>query len=323
LDGHIHGFDFFGGIFPVLIYDNLKAAVLRVLRGKDRIEQEAFSKFKAYYNFEARFCNCASGNEKGGVEGLVGYARRNYMVPIPEASSLVELNEKILKQCICYGNHKMEGRDKTVKQLYEEERQHLIAIPSIEYSNVQTIECRVDKYATVMVDKNRYSLPSRYTGIQVKVLLKVDKMEFYYGGKILAVHERVYGNNQWKLNPDHYLELIQQRPQSFNSARPIRQWRQVWPESLNVLLTIFIEAQGESNGIKDFISVLMLYRQYSADEVESAVELALESKISSSEGVRHILIYTKGNEVPITPLANWPSLESVDVSVYGQLGGVI
>ena len=82
-DAHIQGFEFFGGVFPILIYDNLKTAILKVLKGKGRTEQEAFRKLKAYYNFEARFCNPASGHEKGGVEGLVGLARRNYMVPVP------------------------------------------------------------------------------------------------------------------------------------------------------------------------------------------------------------------------------------------------
>ncbi|MFZ2398475.1 MAG: hypothetical protein WAW31_07395, partial [Smithella sp.] len=69
-----------------LIYDNLSTAVEKVLRGRDRIEQESFGKFKAYYSFEARFCNPDSGHEKGGVEGLVGFSRRNYMVPVPEAA---------------------------------------------------------------------------------------------------------------------------------------------------------------------------------------------------------------------------------------------
>jgi len=71
-----------------LIYDNLTTAVQKVLLGRGRIEQDGFRKFKAFYNFEARFCNPASGHEKGGVEGLVGFARRNYMVPVPEAANL-------------------------------------------------------------------------------------------------------------------------------------------------------------------------------------------------------------------------------------------
>lgn len=70
---------FFGGVFPVLIYDNLTSAVQKVLRGKNRIEQESFRRFKSYYSFDARFCNSNCAHEKGGVGGLVGFARRNYM----------------------------------------------------------------------------------------------------------------------------------------------------------------------------------------------------------------------------------------------------
>ena len=125
-DAHIKAFEFFGGIFPVLIYDNLTTAVRKVFQGKKRIEQESFSKFRAYYSFAARFCNPDSGNEKGGVEGLVGFARRNYMVPVPEAKSLEELNEKILADCIAYGSHKLAGRSQSVDELYEEERSHLL-----------------------------------------------------------------------------------------------------------------------------------------------------------------------------------------------------
>jgi hypothetical protein len=321
-DAHIYAFHFFNGVFPVLIYDNLTTAVQKVMRGRKRVEQESYSKFKAYYSFESRFCNPASGNEKGGVEGLVGFARRNYMVPVPEASSVAELNERILKQCIVYGNHKMDGRERKVDELYEEEKKHLLSLPKDVFSNVQTYDGRADKYATVIVDKNRYSVPTRYAGFKVKVLLGVAQVEIFYGGKNLATHDRLYGNNKWSLNPDHYLELIQQRPMSFNSARPIRQWQEMWPESLHLLLKSFCSAQGETKGIKDFISVLMFYREHPAGEVEAAVELALENNIRTSEGVRHVLIYTNESGACIAPLANWPSMPPPDVTVYGQLGGV-
>jgi len=321
-DAHVHAFAFFGGVFPVLVYDNLTAAVRKVMRGKDREEQEAFVKFKAYYSFEARFCNPDSGHEKGGVEGLVGMARRNYMVPVPEAGSLEELNEKILRQCLAYGNHKMSGRDRKVNELNEDEKEHLLALPEEAFSNVQVLEGRADKYATVIVDKNRYSVPSGYAGFKVRALVYVDRVEVFTGGKKLSTHERQYGNNKWCLNPHHYLELIQKRPMSFHSARPIRQWRESWPESLHVLLERFCRAQGESKGIKDFISVLMLYRDHKAEEIESAVELAGKNNISTSEGVRHILIHAADAATAIAPLSAWSSLPAPDVSVYGQLGGV-
>ena len=321
-DAHIHAFTFFGGVFPVLIYDNLTTAVRKVLRGRKRAEQESFSKFKAYYNFEARFCNPDSGNEKGGVEGLVGFARRNYMVPIPEAASLEELNEKVLNRCVAYGNHKMSGREHTVDELYASEKSHLVASPDFVFTNVRISSGKADKYATVIVDKNRYSVPSRYTGFKVTVNLYVDRVEIFGSGKKLSTHERLYGNNKWSLNPDHYLELIQQRPMAFHSARAIRQWRRNWPECHHRLLERFCDSQGDTKGIKDFISVLMLYRDYAAGEIEAAVELALEKSISGSEGVRHILDYTGEPCNVIMPLSTWESLPVPDVAVYGQLGGV-
>ena len=323
IDAHIHAFEFFGGVFSVLIYDNLTTAVKKVLRGRERIEQDGFCRFKTYYGIDARFCNPASGNEKGGVEGIVGFARRNYMVPIPEAADIERLNEDILKRCLTYGNHKMAGRERRVNELFEDEKEHLLCLPETVFSNVQTHDGRVDKYATVIIDKNRYSVPTCYVGFKVGALLYVDRVEIYSGTKKLATHERLYGNNKWLLNPDHYLELIQQRPMSFNSARPILQWREMWPESMELLLADFRSAQGETKGTKDFISVLMLYRNHPASEIEAAVALALENNIHTSDGVHHILVYTNDAGADIAPLANWPSLPPPDVTVYGRLGGVI
>jgi hypothetical protein len=206
--------------------------------------------------------------------------------------------------------------------LYEDEKEHLLALPEESFSNVRTCEGRADKYATVIVDKNRYSVPSRYAGLKVKVLLHVDRVDIFTGGKKLATHERLYGNNKWRLDPDHYLELIRQRPMAFHSARPIRQWRESWPESLHVLLERFCRAQGETKGIKDFITVLMLYRDHKAGEIEAAVELAGKNNISTSEEVRHILTHAGEANTTIAPLAAWSSLPPPDVAAYGQLGGV-
>lgn len=321
-DAHIAAFAFFGGVFPVVIYDNLTAAVRKVLQGKNRREQESFSSFRSYYTFEARFCTPGNGHEKGGVEGLVGFARRNYMVPLPEADSLEELNESVLRQCFLYGTHTIAGRDRSVQDLFEAEKKHLIALPEHPFSNVQSFTGRSDKYATVIVDKNRYSVPSRYAGFPIKVLLSVDRVELFAGGRKLAVHDRLYGNNKWRLDPDHYLELIQQRPMAFHSARPLLHWRQSWPESLNALLDRLCRSQGETRGIKDFIMVLMLYREYEAPAIEAAVVCALEKGISSSAGVSHILAASSGRDVVTLPLASWERLPSPDISAYEQLGGV-
>jgi len=320
-DAHLHAFVFFGGIFPVLVYDNLTAAVRQVLHGRGRVEQTEFTKFHAYYNFRPRFCNPAAAHEKGGIEGLVGYVKRNYFVPLPEADSFEALNQQLLAECLAYGDHRLQGREQTVNEFFLEEQAGLLPLPAVPFTVTQISGGKVDPYATVRVDKNRYSVPSRYVGFKVQVQMDIDRVDLFHAGKRLATHPRIFGNNKWQLNPDHYLELIQQRPGAFREARPLRQWRQNWPPALERLLARFQASQGETTGIKDFINVLLLYRKHTAVEIQAAVELALEHQISTSDGVKHILLHTHGVPTP-APLRHWPATLLPDLSVYGQLGVV-
>ena len=172
---------------------------------------------------------------------------------------------------------------------------------------------------TAIVDKNRYSVPSRYHGMKVSVLLGVAKVDIYLKSRLIASHERLYGNNKWQLDPDHYLDLLEERPGAFNSARPIRQWRKSWPVSWERLLERLQKAQGDSKGTKDFITVLILNRTFEAKDIEAAVDLALENNISSSHGVEHLLLYANGTTPDITALSGWDSLPASDIEQYGRL----
>ncbi len=322
-DAHIHAFSYFGGVFPVLIYDNLTTAVKKVLKGTNRILQKEFKKFKAYYNFSPRFCTPGKGHEKGGVEGLVGFARRNYMVPVPQAKNLEDLNRMLLKECQAYGNHRISGKENSVNEMYEQEKSHLLKLPVIEFSNIQTATAKSDKYSTVIVDKNRYSVPIEYAYLKIRAVLKVDGIDLYYGNKKIAEHPRLYNNNQWSLDPLHYLELIGQRPRSFASARPIKQWRKSWPASYENLLSRFCSSKGETKGTKDFIQVLLLHKEHNDHDIDTTIKKALKANVSCSDAVFQILKNSLEKPIPISSLPNWEILPSPDVSVYSQIGGVI
>ena len=322
-DAHIHAVSFFGGVFSTLIYDNLTTAVQKVLKGKDRRLQQSYDKFKAYYNFEARFCNPGKAHEKGGVEGLVGYARRNYLVPVPVAESLEALNEKLLRDCLAYGDHRVAGKESTVNELFDAEKEKLIALPGHVFSNLETYDGKADKYATVAIDKNRYSVPYSYAGYKLRSIVYVDRIEIFYGNLKIADHDRLYGNNKWSLHPEHYLKLIEMRPMSFESARPIRQWRKKWPSCFEKIFNKFKQKQGPSKGTREFISVLMLYKEH-GDSVVEAVEKALSANVSTSQAVEHILLnLNKESTFNIEALENWDTLPAPDVSVYQQIGGVL
>ena len=108
LEGHELGFAYFDGVFRTLRYDNLTIAVKKILRGYRREETSRVIAFRSHWGFTSEYCNPASGNEKGGVEGEVGRYRRNWLVPVPEANDLVSLNEQVLAGCIA-------SRDRTIR----------------------------------------------------------------------------------------------------------------------------------------------------------------------------------------------------------------
>jgi hypothetical protein len=190
----------------------------------------------------------------------------------------------------------------------------------VPFDNVEICSGKVDKYATVSIDKNRYSVPALYGGTRVKSLLYVDRLEIFYGNKQIAVHRRLYGNNKWQLDPQHYLELIYQRPLAFDSSRAIRQWRKKWPDCLEQLLSRFRDKLGSSRGTREFISVLQLFESHAPEQIVTAVQTALEAGVGSSEAVVQLL---SESQVSTEPLPDWQRIPAPDIRVYDQIGGRI
>jgi len=250
---------------------------------------------------------------------VIGYVRRNFLVPVPVVERFEELNEHLLRACLRHGNHCMHGRTENVDCLFEREEEHLIPLPAVPMSNMHLLETRVNKYATVVADKNHYSVPVSYVRLKVRIELTIDRVDIFHDGRRIASHKRLFGNNKWQLDPQHYLELIRRKPGAFDSALVIRRWREEWPACLEKLLARFKERQGETSGIKDFIGVLMLYRDYQPEDIEAVVELALENSVSTGDGIKHMLVYS-GPEEHFEPLAGWPATPVPDMTRYAALG---
>ena len=130
------------GVFPTVVFDNLKTAVKRVLRGKARIEQDRFTAFRAHYTFEARFCNPARGQEKGGVEGLVGFARRNFRCRFPEVADLEDLNAQLLERCATTSAGSAAGPTTARSgKRHAAEQERLLALPETPFENTKVWVC--------------------------------------------------------------------------------------------------------------------------------------------------------------------------------------
>lgn len=327
-EGHIQGNHFFGGVARRITYDNLKTAVFRVLEGHNRQEQTAFKTFRSYYLFESRYCTPAQGHEKGGVENDVGYVQRNFFSPIPHAASFADLNEQLRQMCLDNLQRKVRGQDELVAELCRSERGALLALPATDYPACTLHVVKVNPYSLVVFETNRYSVPTTYVGKQLVLRAFSFRVELLSLDKVVATHLRCFGREQDILIPQHYLDLLEQRPGAFEHALPMRRWSKQWPPEYDQLLAELRQRLPEGRGIREFVAVLKLHQEYPAEQVEKAVRQALAMGAAHLDGVR--LCLRQLQSVPETPIPlelSRPELaamgrQPIRLEQYNQLLGV-
>jgi hypothetical protein len=169
LKAHELAFQHLGGVYRQLRYDNLGSAVKKILRGHRREETARFVAFRSHWRFESSFCTPGEGHEKGGIEGEVGYFRRNHWVPVPSARDLDELNAMLLAGCRADGARTIDGRPQMVGEAHAIEREHLLPLPSEGFDLMEVSFAHVDGLRRVRVRTNAYSAPLwPGTTVQVK-----------------------------------------------------------------------------------------------------------------------------------------------------------
>jgi hypothetical protein len=192
LEGHVRAFAYFGAVPTRILYDNTKIAVARILSGEERQETRAFSELQSYYLFADKFGRPAKGNDKGKVEGLVGYARRNFMVPIPRVSSWEELNAHLEGECRKRRERGLRGHTETIGERFERDRTAMLPLPAAPYEACEKIAGRVSSLSLVRYRSNDYSVPTQYGHRQVWVKGYVHQVVIACGSEVIARHERRY-----------------------------------------------------------------------------------------------------------------------------------
>ena len=289
-ESHLRGFSFLGGVPRRIRYDNLKVAVDKILRGRDRKEQDSWTAFRSHFLFEAVYCNPGAGQEKGGVENLVGYARRNYLVPIPKFSGYHELNCYLL-DCCRRDAHKRERFGKSVEGLWEQERNNLLPLPARLPSASVSVSASVNRRQFVRFDGNRYSTPPEAVGQTVTVHAHVFRVDIALKDQTIASHDRSYDRNEEIMDPHHYLPVLLRKPGAFDRAAPIVNWR--LPDTYKHYHERLKGRHEGWRGTREFIQILMLLRDYEQHEVDQAIEQALAHDIYSYDGVKNLLIQAR------------------------------
>ncbi|MCA8939617.1 MAG: IS21 family transposase [Planctomycetes bacterium] len=330
--GHVAAFRHFGGVPWRLTYDNLTAAVQKVLQGKRRQEQTKFLAFRGQYLFESHFCTPGEGHEKGGVEHSVGYVRRQYLVPRPEVASFAELNAYLCERCVADDGRVVKGQPAAIGEMWQQEQPSLRPLPTYDYDCCQVVEATLTPYSQVIVETNRYSVPVAEASTKLVVKLYPFQVEIYRAEQPapLAVHERCYGREQDIFDPLHYLPLLEQRPGAFDYATPLRQWRTTWPAVYETLLAQLRRQWPEGRGIREFVTILQLHQHHSAELIAAAITQALEHHCAHADGVQLCLHQLLTPEIPsvVLDLQHRPHLlglgeQAVNLAQYDALvGGV-
>lgn len=291
LEAHELAFEYFGGVFARLRYDNLTSAVKKVLRGYQREETERFLAFRSHWRFQAEFCTPGEGHEKGGVEGENGYFRRNHLVPVPVARDWEHLNELLRAGCRADGARVMSGRTQSVGELMNQERPHLQPLAEEGFDLAGIHYPVVNTGGTVKVLTNFYSAPVG-AGTEVQVKVYAAHVEIFHQGKAVARHERCFGRYQKVLNLEHYLEVLTRKPGALAGSTPLAQWRAQgrWPGSLDQFWEELVARRGKQDGTRAMVEVLLLGRDHGWEPLRVAVEKALEMGCRDVSAVRHLLL---------------------------------
>jgi len=290
LEAHEFAFQFFGGVFGRLRYDNLKSAVKKILRGHQREESERFIAFRSHWGFETEFCNPARGNEKGGVEGEVGYFRRNHLVPVPRVESLEELNQLLLDGCRADEQRRIAGQAQTVGEAMRIEREHLLPLPAEGFELGETSFPVVDGKGCVKARTNCYSTPLK-PGTRTQVKLLPAYVEVWQERECVARHERSFARYEQVLDLEHYLDVLERKPGALAGSSPLKQWRERgrWPESFDRLWQSLRERHGPPAGTRAMIELLALGKRHGWDRLREAIEESLALGCTDAAAVRHLV----------------------------------
>jgi transposase len=310
LEGHLRAFAYFGGVPRQILYDNTKLAVAKILGGGERKKTQAFSELQSHYLFEEKFGRPGKGNDKGKVEGLVGYARRNFLVPIPRVGSWEELNTHLREECGKRRERRLRGQKETIGERFERDRAVLLPLPAAPYEACEKRPARVSSLALVRYRGNDYSVPTAYGHRDVLVKGYVQEVVIACGSEIIARHRRSYDREDMVFDPLHYLALLERKTGALDQAAPLAGWEL---PACFAELRRRLEARLHKGGQREYVQVLRLLETFRFEEVTQAIEQALQWGTISFDAVKHLLLCRIEQRPPRLDLENYPHLPPAQV----------
>jgi transposase len=314
-DGHVAAFDFFGGVPQSILYDNTRLAVAKIVKASgaknvQRLRSQMFAELQSHYLFDDRFGRPGKGNDKGKVEGLVGYTRRNFMTPLPVADSFDTLNARFRDACSKRRQAILRGHTITIGERLQADTAAFMLLPPVPYDACHKVATRVSSLSLVRYRNNDYSVPTRYGHQEVLVKGYVERVEIACRGETIAVHARSYATADFISNPLHYLALLEHKSRALDQAAPLDGWQLA--DCIHRLRRL-MEARMGNAGRREFIQVLRLMENFHQHQVEHAVTEALRLGAISFDAVKMLLLARLENRPARLDLTFYPYLPAATV----------
>ena len=287
----------FGGLPRVGLFDNAKTAVTRILRGRNRQENEAFRAFCGSLALEVEFAAPAKGNEKGGVEGINGFVEDNAFRPMPECESLEAFNLELESFCRNDEGRISAAHRETIGERFAREQPQLRPLPEVLPAPCVRRTAHINKFAEVICETNRYSVPTRWAYRDAVLELFESHLRIIVDGQVVAEHQRCAGNHQSMLDVRHAIELLAFKHRSVERAEIIAHSR--LPAPLLALRERLLEHDRAKAG-RAFVAVLRLLLSYSSDVVAECVSQAL---VCGTLDPAAIALLVRQRTTPIPPAA--------------------
>ena len=304
-DGHNAAFAFFGGVPLSMLYDNTRLAVARILGDGTRRRTRAFAELQSHYLFADRFGRPGKGNDKGKVEGLVGYARRNFLVPVPRVESLAALNAQLEVRCRERQGARLRGHEESIGERLARDRAAMLPLPDAPYEACETRGARVSSLSLVRYRGSDYSVPVAYGHREVVVRGYVEAVVIACGAAVIARHRRSYEHADVLLEPLHYLALLERKTGALDQAAPLAGWE--LPEAFLALRRL-LEARLGKAGRREWVQVLRLLEAFRPEEVEARVAEAFRLGAIGFDAVKHLVLCRVERRPPRLDLEVYPYL---------------
>ena len=307
LDGHNAAFAFFGGVPQSILYDNGKCLVPRILPDGTRQRTRSFSGLQSHYLFEDRYGRPGKGNE----EGVVGYARRNFMVPRPRFASWDTFNAQLEEQCRNRQGKAVRGHRETIGERLRRDCEALMVLPPPPLDACDRQGTRVSSLSLARYRTNDYSVPVAYGHREVWIRGYVHEVVTGCGGGIIARHPRSYERDDMVFDPIHYLPLLEQKIAALDQAAPLAGWE--LPGAFPALRRL-LEARMGKSGKREYVQVLRLLETFDLEALHGAVKGALRLGAIGYDAVKRLVLCRIERRPPKLDLDAYPCLPRANVA---------